>query len=62
MNKISIIILDLIKKSIKNYKNSRNKKNIFVLKYEDYVCKPVYNLKNKQIFKKQILAPKLLKN
>ena len=45
MNKISIIILDLIKKSIKNYKNSRNKKNIFVLKYEDYVCKPVYNLK-----------------
>ena len=33
MNKISVIILDLIKKSIKNYKNSRNKKNIFVLKY-----------------------------
>ena len=45
MNKISVIILDLIKKSIKNYNTSRNKKNILVLKYEDYVCEPVFNLK-----------------
>ena len=44
MNKISMIILDLIKKSIKIIK-IQEIKNIFVLKYEDYVCEPVFNLK-----------------
>jgi len=44
-DKIASIILDLINNSIKNYKNSKNKKNIYLIKYEDYICNPENKLR-----------------
>ncbi len=52
MDKISIIILNLLDKSIKNYKKSKNKKNIFLIKYEDYISQPVIHLKKISKFMK----------
>ncbi len=52
MDKISIIILDLLDKSIKNYKKSKNKKNIFLIKYEDYINQPIMHLKKISEFMK----------
>ena len=52
MDKILLIIIDLLNKSIRNFKKSKNKKNIFLLRYEDYISQPTLHLKKMSKFMK----------
>ncbi len=45
IDKISFIVINLINLSKKKYRKSKNKKNIFLIKYEEYVNSPFIYLK-----------------
>ncbi len=44
-DKTAIIVTDLIERSIRQYNKSKNKKDIFLIKYEDYILNSVSVLK-----------------